>query len=582
MRHSSHHSIFDNIKKIPGNASLLAMWVIAALMIPNIVLCLTEPEPLLSGLSSFFLPLGVYSLIMAGVKRTGTGVFVVFPLIFFAAFQVVLLYLYGEGVIAVDMFLNVFTTSVSEATELLSNLVMAIVAVTLLYVTSIVWGAYALKTNIRLSARMARRFLFCGIVWCAIGAVCVGAGYFFIPGFSAVRSIFPANAVANLVEACRRAGQMENYHQTSGAFSYDAKSMADPNERELYIFVVGETGRAHNWSLGGYPRNTNPRLSEIKGLTYFPKSFSESNTTHKSVPMLISSASAENFDSIYNYKSVITAFNEAGYHTAFFSTQTPNRSYTQFFAEEADTTVYLSGGEFTAAHDGDLLPLLSHEIEKNHTKQFIVLHTYGSHFRYSDRYPEDFAHFTPDNCVDASASNRPILINAYDNTILYTDYVLSEIITAAAKAGCKAAVVYSTDHGEDIFDDSRERFLHASPTPTAMQLHVPVLCWLSDECIAQSPDYIINLRRNSRNCVSPQKSLCMTLFDIALIDSPFMRLEWSLVNAGYSEPRPVYLTDRNEPLPWSRVNFKSDDYKYLKTVLGDEKFDKLEINRCGK
>ena len=72
------------------------------------------------------------------------------------------------------------------------------------------------------------------------------------------------------------------------------------------------------------------------------------------------------------------------------------------------------------------------------------------------------------------------------------------------------------------------------------------------------------------------------MYDIALIDSPFTRLEWSLVNAGYSEPRPVYLTDRNEPLPWSRVNFKSDDYKYLKAVLGDEKFDKLEINRCGK
>lgn len=579
MEHSSHHNIFDNIKKIPGNASLLTMWVIAALMVPNIVLCFTEQEPLLSGLSSFFLPLGVYSLIMAWVKRTGAGVFVVFPFIFFAAFQVVLLYLYGEGVIAVDMFLNVFTTSVSEATELLSNLVMALLAVTLLYVTSIVWGAYAFKKNIRLSAGTARRFFICGVIWGAIGVSCIGAGYIFVPGFNVVRSVFPVNAIDNLIEACRRAGQMKNYHHTSGTFSYGAKSKADPHERELYIFVVGETGRAHNWSLGGYPRNTNPRLSEIKGLTYFPKGFSESNTTHKSVPMLISAASAENFDSIYTYKSVIEAFKEAGYHTAFFSVQTPNRSYTQFFSEEADTTVYISGEEFSAAHDGYLLPLLNHEIDKKHTKQFIVLHTYGSHFRYSDRYSEDFAHFTPDNCVDASASNRPILINAYDNTILYTDYVLSEIITAAAKAGCKAAVVYSTDHGEDIFDDSRERFLHASPTPTAMQLHVPVLCWLSDECIAQSPDYIVNLRRNSRNCVSPQKSLCMTLFDIALIDSPAMRREWSLVNAGYSEPRPVYLTDRNEPLPWSRVNFKSDDYKYLKAVLGDEKFDKLEINR---
>ncbi len=79
---------------------------------------------------------------------------------------------------------------------------------------------------------------------------------------------------------------------------------------------------------------------------------------------MISSAFAENFDSIYNYKSVITAFNEGGYHIALFSTQTTNRSYQQFFAEEDDTTVYLSGGEFTAAHDGEKIPQAVMKLKK--------------------------------------------------------------------------------------------------------------------------------------------------------------------------------------------------------------------------
>lgn len=559
--------ILSLLKKTADSPSALAVWSLIGLMIPGTVLCFTEGEPLTASLASFFLPLGVYTIIFALIRKTGAATFVLFPFMFFAAFQLVLLYLYGEGLIAVDMYLNVFTTSFSEATELLSNLVMALVAVVVLYVTALVWGGYAWKRKLQLAKDASRKFMLSGIVWLAIGTGATCASYFVVPGFNPVRSVFPANVIDNLVEAVNRTGQMRDYPVTSRDYTYKAISRRDSAERELYILVVGETGRAHNWQLGGYSRQTNPRLSATEGLTYFPKSFTESNTTHKSVPMILSAASAENFDSIYTYKSIITAFDEAGYRTAFFSVQTPNRSYTQFFGAEADTTVYVPGGKLSAAHDGNLLPLLKSEISRGATKQFIVLHTYGSHFKYSDRYPGSFARFTPDRCADASAANRAILVNAYDNTILYTDYILSQIISEATKAGCRAAVLYSADHGEDIFDDSRRRFLHASPTPTAMQLHVPVVCWLSSRCLEESPGYAANLRRNSRSLVSPQKSLSATIMDIAGIESPRINRNFSLVSAGYQAPDLIYLTDRNEPMPWDRINFKKEDKEYFQLVL---------------
>ena len=101
--------------------------------------------------------------------------------------------------------------------------------------------------------------------------------------------------------------------------------------------VVGETSRALNWSLYDYDRDTNPELSKIEGVTSFCHVLTESNTTHKSVPMLLSPVSAQNFDSIYYRKSIITAFKEAGFQTAFFSNQRYNHSFIDFFGMEADT-----------------------------------------------------------------------------------------------------------------------------------------------------------------------------------------------------------------------------------------------------
>lgn len=117
--------------------------------------------------------------------------------------------------------------------------------------------------------------------------------------------------------------------------------------------------------------------------------------------------------------------------------------------------------------------LVEEELKAGHQKLFIVLHAYGSHFNYKERYPESMSVFKPDNLTDAKYENKEYLMNAYDNTIRYTDGFLASLITLLQKMNSFSAMLYTSDHGEDIFDDNRKLFLHASPVPSYYQLHVP-------------------------------------------------------------------------------------------------------------
>ena len=284
--------------------------------------------------------------------------------------------------------------------------------------------------------------------------------------------------------------------------------------------------------------------------------------------MLLSHLSAENFNELPRTKSITSAFREAGYRTAFFSNQPPNGSYTQFFGEEADRTEYLAAQGGVARLDEELLPLLREELaDTTYRKKFVVLHTYGSHFQYRDRYPEGRAHFLPDDFIDASADERSKLINAFDNTVLYTDSVLCEVINMLDSLGCKSAMFYSADHGEDIFDDSRGRFLHASPNPTYYQLRVASLCWLSDSLLRSEPWFKQALERNRGRRVSPQKSLFPSMLQAAGIVSPYITRSASLVDRAYAPTPAVYLNDLNQALLMENSGVRETDMELLRPYL---------------
>lgn len=132
--------------------------------------------------------------------------------------------------------------------------------------------------------------------------------------------MYPANVCYNLVLAAERAGETAGYAETSRDFTFNASAAHDENSREVYVLVIGETARACNFGLYGYERNTTPLLDKMEGVVTFTDVLTQSNTTHKSVPMLLSAASAEDYDCLYRQKGIITAFKEAGFHTAFFRT----------------------------------------------------------------------------------------------------------------------------------------------------------------------------------------------------------------------------------------------------------------------
>ncbi len=563
--------IISPLERFFDDARWLAIWVPVALIVPNVVLSITEPVSALSAATNIILPLGVYLLSMAACKRTGIQALLMIPFMFFAAFQIVLLYLYGGSVIAVDMFLNVVTTNVSEATELLGNLMAAMGVVLALYVPPIVWGICAAIKKSVVKSHFRRKMGVTGGILTLAGIILSAAAVLTVKGYSFIHETFPVNAISNMVEAFRRYSDTERHEELSAAFSYKAVFNGNPEEREAYIFVIGETARGDNWQLGGYDRPTNPYLAKEEGVVFFPKSISESNTTHKSVPMLISFANAENFDSISHFKSIITAFKEAGFSTAFISNQLPNRSFTEHFGNEADTTIYIAGDNLeTHPYDEAVLApvdrLLGDTLRR---KQLIVVHTYGSHFKYQDRYPKTFSRFKPDDAIDARLSNRDQLINAYDNTILYTDFILHSLISRLKQEECRAALLYAADHGEDIFDDERHRFLHASPVPTYWQIHQASLVWLSPRLATENPEMHEALCRNSSRRVSPQKSLFPTAMQLASIESPMVVDTLSLVSPDYNPAPPVYLNDLNQARPITACGLREADLIHLAPLLDD-------------
>ena len=254
------------------------------------------------------------------------------------------------------------------------------------------------------------------------------------------------------------------------------------------------------------------------------------------------------------------------FRTAFFSNQRYNHSFIDFFGMEADTYDFIKEDSVSSTYnpsDDELLKLVEEELAKGATKQFIVLHTYGSHFNYRERYPSEDAFFTPDYPMEAERKYRDNLVNAYDNSIRYTDGFLSRLIHMLEKQQIDAAMLYTSDHGEDIFDDSRHLFLHASPVPSYYQLHVPFLIWMSDNYRETYPEHWKNAVDNKDKNISSSSSFFPTMLSLAGIETPYRDDSQSVTAPHYVLKPRVYLNDHNEPRPLDDLGMKKQDFQML-------------------
>ncbi|WP_455498671.1 sulfatase-like hydrolase/transferase [Coprobacter sp.] len=561
MRHSKKISAW-----LSKQQNLYVLFTVV-LMIPTCLLLYTEEMSIAMRVAYLFLPLSVYLALFATGQRPGVVLLWLSLLLIIGAFQEVLLYLFGNSIIASDMFLNLFTTSTGEASELLGNLIPAVILILFIFFGAIYLAIHSVRIKDRLTARIRRKSMLIAGCCLLIGSIGGITAKVQEPDKDVLLNIYPVNVFYNMKFAKESWHKSKNYKESSENFSFQAKLRHPAEDKEIYVLVIGETSRSDNWSLYGYERETNPRLSKEKSLVYFTDVVTQCNATHKSVPLILSAASADNFEIIYKQKSIITAFKEAGFKTAFLSNQVPNNTFTDFFSHEADVLELLRGDPLAISNnplDHDLLPLLDKFIDDGgNNKLFIVLHTYGSHFNYRDRYSDKFRKFVPDDNANLEYRHRDLLVNSYDNSILSTDDFLASIIDRLKSTGAVTGMLYLPDHGEDIMDDDRHRFLHASPCPTYYQLHIPLLIWFSDEYNEQYPETMRNAFLHSSAPIST-RAVFHTMLDLAGISTPHFDSVYSVVNSGFEPRKRSYLNDHNLPESLDNCGLKKQDEAMFK------------------
>lgn len=253
----------------------------------------------------------------------------------------------------------------------------------------------------------------------------------------------------------------------------------------VFIIVLGETARSMNFSLNGYSRNTNPKLSQ-QDVISFKDMTSCGTATAISVPCLFSNMTRKNYDADQvNYsENLLDLLKNTHYQILWRENDDGckgvcNRVPTEDMVA-LNNPKYCNG---TACFDEVMLEGLEDYLKKIDRDTVIILHTIGSHGpTYYKRYPDAFKIFKP-TCDTAEIQNcsQESIINTYDNTILYTDHVISNTIDILKKfPKLESGLLYVSDHGESLGENNI--YLHGIPYRIAPkeQTHVPFILWLSE------------------------------------------------------------------------------------------------------
>ncbi|WP_394541619.1 phosphoethanolamine transferase EptA [Pantoea sp. SGAir0418] len=256
-------------------------------------------------------------------------------------------------------------------------------------------------------------------------------------------------------------------------------------KKTLVVLVVGETARAENFSLGGYARDTNPQLKKQQ-VIYYPNASSCGTETAISVPCMFSNMPREHYDAnlAHHQEGVLDVLAHAGVSVLWRENdggckgacdRVPHTDMTQWQLPQ-----YCHDG---FCLDDVLLHRFDNYVDSLHNDGIIVLHQMGSHGpAYFKRYPAAFQRFTPTcDSNQIQDCDHQALVNTYDNSLLYTDDMLSRTIDKLKGLSDRfnVALVYLSDHGESLGEHGM--YLHGAPYLFApsQQTHIPLLLWMS-------------------------------------------------------------------------------------------------------
>ena len=267
----------------------------------------------------------------------------------------------------------------------------------------------------------------------------------------------------------------------------DAKIPSNNGKKRLVIMVVGEAARADHFSLNGYKRETNPLLKK-EDIINFSNFYSSGTSTAVSVPSMFSIYSRKQYNAkkIQHTENVLDILKHAGINVLWRDNNSNSKGVaSRVKYEDLRHCDKLGCSNEYECNDEVLLDKLQKYIDANEQNMFIVLHQKGCHGpAYYKRYPKEFTKFKPvRKSSHLTKTSNQEMINAYDNTILYTDYFLSKVIKIL-KANSKqynTAMMYIADHGESLGEHGL--YLHGLPYSIApdCQKHVGAFMWFNKE-----------------------------------------------------------------------------------------------------
>jgi len=331
--------------------------------------------------------------------------------------------------------------------------------------------------------------------------------------------------------------QMRNEATQLDTFRFYAHRISPIGQREIYVLVIGESSRRDHWQLFGYSRATNPKLTEVSNLIPIPDMLTSWPETVMAIPLIITRKPISELSVAWKEASILRTMAEAGFDTYWISNQLPigaEDSPVSIYAYEAQHVSFLNHASLTApdSYDEVLLQPLRDAVQDSNKDLFIVLHMMGSHSRYDLRYPATFKQFRPvaSDTTDGGLSGYERLRNSYDNTILYTDHVLAGVIDILQKSGAVTALLYESDHGEDLPTPSCNLMEHGHSTVYDFQ--IPAFAWYSDSYADAFPQRIAALRNNASNPTLSADSFA-SLIDMAGVTFPGHNPSWSLFSTQW-------------------------------------------------
>lgn len=277
---------------------------------------------------------------------------------------------------------------------------------------------------------------------------------------------------------------------------FDVKLSEKEAPRTL-IVVIGESLSRHHMSLYGYKRNTNPLLSGKKSsLKIYQDVTSPQVHTIPALRSILSFSDSEHPEYLTERPSLFELFNRGGYKTFHISNQPFEKTDSSYepFLKLANHTFDLSEEN---KPDGIVLNTLS-EVLKEKDRKLIVVHLMGNHTVYRFRYPESFHYFNhqkhPIKTDLYLNDEAQTVIDEYDNSVLYNDYLVASIIELLEAKDESCAMLYFSDHGEEVYD-FRDFAGHAYEKASTYMCEVPFMLWTSTLFAKQRKDLLFHLNR---------------------------------------------------------------------------------------